>query len=106
MKNFKLIEKKIAFRFLEEVNNQGFTGKSESGIIVQRSDENQVNQARWAEALKCADSVTEVQEGDYILIEPLGWTNQLEITEVDEDKFWVTTEDRVMAVTDEEPKLV
>jgi hypothetical protein len=106
MENFNLIENKIAFQFVEEVSNQGFTGKSEGGIIVQRSDENQVNQPRWAKAIKCADAVTEVQEGDYILIEPLGWTNQLTVDEIDEDRFWVTTEDRVMAVSDEEPKIL
>jgi hypothetical protein len=106
MQKLKLIEDKVAFRFLEDVDNSGFSGKTESGLLVKRSDDNQVNTPRWGTVLKCADDVTEVKEGDYILIEPLGWTTALEFEEISDDSFWITTEAKIMAVSDEEPKIL
>lgn len=106
MKNIKLIEDKIAFKFLEDTDGNGFSSTTEAGLIVQRQDDKQVNVPRWGVALKCADAVTEIKEGEYILIEPLGWTTSLELSEVYDEKFWVTTESKVMAVSDEEPKLL
>lgn len=104
LNNIELIEDKVAFKFLEEVDSAGFSGKSKSGIIVKQDEENQVNQARWGIVIQTAPSVTEVTEGEYILVEPLGWTSGLEIDESDEEKFWITTESRIMAVSDEAPK--
>lgn len=101
--NIDLIENKIAFEFLEDITNGSFTNTTESGIIVQRDAPNQVKEARWGVVTKCARNVTEVEEGDYILMEPLGWTNRLEVDEVSDDAFWVTTEDRIMAVSKEAP---
>lgn len=106
MDNLKLIENKVAFTFLEDSEHNGFSQTTASGIIVKQDEEQQVKQARWGEVVSCAPSVTEVAVGDYILIEPLGWTTALELEEVEIDKFWMTTEDRIMAVTSTEPSLI
>lgn len=105
MKKVDLIENKIAFLFLENVNNKGFSGKTESGIIVQQSEQNQIDQARWGEVIKCSPEVSEIDEGQFILIEPMGWTPGIQLEELEEDTFWITTEDRIMAVADTKPDL-
>lgn len=106
MKNLTLLENKIAFEFLEDTGSSGFSAKSSAGIIVNQKEENQVGKARWGKVIKQAKSVTEVSTGDYILVEPMGWTLGLKLDEVEEETFWITTEDRIMAVTNKEPTLI
>lgn len=101
--HLNLIEDKIAFKFLEDINNGSFSQTTSAGIIVQEKNENQLKKARWGVVIKCAPSVTEVEEGDTILIEPLGWTNSMEFNEIEEDEFWITTEDKIMAVSVDSP---
>lgn len=105
MENVDLIEKKIAFEFLEDVDSTGFNNKTASGIIIQEQQKNQVDRPRWGRVLKCAHGVTEVAVSDFILVEPLGWTPAIELDETGSKKFWITTEDRIMAVGDAKPTL-
>lgn len=106
MKQLKLIEDKIAFEFLEKTSSRGFSNETESGLIVQESEKNQLDRARWGKVLSCSPNVTEVEESQFILIEPMGWTPGIELDEVEEDVFWITTEGRIMAVSDTEPDLI
>lgn len=106
MEKLTLLENKIAFEFLEDTTGSGFSTKTTAGIIVSQNEENQVDKARWGKVIKQAKSVTEVSTGDYILVEPMGWTLGLKLDEVEEETFWITTEDRIMAVTNKEPTLI
>lgn len=103
MENIHLIEDKIAFVFLENIGSRGFSNKTESGIIVQESEKNQLDRARWGKVINCSPNVTEVENSQFILIEPLGWTNSIKMDEFTEDEFWITTESKIMAVSDTEP---
>lgn len=105
MENLQLIENKIAFEFLEDVDSAGFNNKTQSGIIIQEKQETQVDRARWGKVLKCSKNVSDVSVGDFILLEPLGWTSSIDLDCVDSEKFWITTEDRIMAVSEEQPDL-
>jgi len=103
MESLALIEDKIAFTFLEDVSKEGFSNTTESGIIVKQKQENQINIPRWGKAIKCSPNVTDVNVGDYILIEPMGWTPGVELGDVNEDIFWLTTEAKVMVTSDDYP---
>jgi len=106
MKSINLIEDKIAFTFLENTSNRGFSKKTDAGLIVQENEEHQINQARWGKILKCSPNVTEVKKSQFILIEPMEWTRAIQLDEVSDEEFWITSESKVLAVSDTEPELI
>lgn len=93
----------IAFKFLQDVELGKFHTRTESGIIVKEDEDKQMSEPRWGIALSVGDEVTDVKEGDYILITPLRWTTELEIDDYSE-KFWITDEKEVMLISDEKPQ--
>jgi len=98
----ELLDNKIAFQFLENISNKSFKSTTKSGIILAESPESQVGKARWGQVLMVGPDVSEVRNSEYILIEPLSWTTGLELDSHDEE-FWMTTEDRILAVSEEYP---
>jgi len=99
------VNTKILFQFVEDVQNSKFTGKTESGIIVTERDDKQVKRNRWGKVLaKGPDVVGEIEDGNYILIEALGWTTTMELDEVNPDqRYWFTDHEKVLLVSEEEP---
>jgi co-chaperonin GroES (HSP10) len=99
------VNTKILFQFVEDVENSKFTGQTESGIIITERDDNQVKRNRWGKVLSVGpDVVSEIQDGDYILIEALGWTTTMELNENNsEERFWFTDHEKVLLVSEEEP---
>lgn len=100
----ELVGNKIAFEFLEEYEKGGFSNKSRGGIYFRESQENQLEKARWARVLLTGPEVSEVEEGEYVLVEPLRWTTSLEVGDY-EGRFWMTDETGIMAVSDEVPDI-
>lgn len=101
------VNTKILFQFLEDVQNNKFTGQTESGIIVSERDDKQVKRNRWGKVLaKGPDVVPEIEVGNYILIEALGWTTTMELNEDNSgERFWFTEHEKVLLVSEEEPEL-
>lgn len=89
----------ILFQFLDETRGpQGsFTERTRSGLIIPTLQRTQRGE-RWGKVVAVAPGVPNVNEGDYILIEPLMWTRNAELDGV---KYWKTNADKVMIVTSE-----
>lgn len=99
----ELLNDKIAFRFIEDRPNSNFRTLSKTGIIVAESTEKLVGKARWGEVILIGPDVNDVKEKDYILVEPLRWTTELELEGVP-DGFWMTDEKSVLAVSEDFPE--
>jgi hypothetical protein len=106
LETIKPINTKILFQFVEDIENSAFHSKSAGGIHLIEDRSNQVNQDRWGKVLKLGPDVDTslIQEGEYILIEALGWTNAMTLTDAhDAEKFWFTDFEKVVCVTEENP---
>lgn len=93
------IENGIIFKFLEGISNKAFDNRTSWGFEI-RDRVNDAKRPRWAIVERIGPKVTQVSEGDYILIENLQWTNALEYKN---DKFWKTNESKVIMVSKEMP---
>jgi hypothetical protein len=87
----------IIFQFVEDVTQTRFVNSTESGIIINSGDGNQMLWPRWCKALHVGPDVTEVKEGEFILVEPGKWTTAFRIDNV---RYWKTDESRVIGVSD------
>jgi hypothetical protein len=92
------IQSNIIFKFTEDVTQTRFVNKAASGILVTSGDGNQTLMPRWGEALFVGPDVTEVNVGDFILIEPGKWTFGFYIGDA---RYWKTDEDKIIGVSDE-----
>lgn len=100
----KPINTKVLFQFVEDIDNSAFTGKTKGGLYVVENEENQINRHRWGKVLAIGPEVptSEVDVGDFILMEPLGWTNHMSLSDnPDEEKFWFTDLEKIILVGDE-----
>jgi len=79
-----------------------------NGIIIPDDDgKSEGIRPRWAKVYSVGEGVTEVSEGQWILIENLRWTRMLKVKEDDgsEIKVWgVEWPVAVLAASDEEPQ--
>lgn len=109
LSKIKPINTKILFQFVEDVDCVSFKTVSNSGIVLVENQSEQVKTPRWGKVLAVGDQIEneEVSVGEYILIEPLGWTNamSLESTQAAE-KFWFTQLDKIMCVSDTLPETI
>lgn len=101
LKNLKALNDKIIFKFVQDTAGNMFRETTKSGITVMENKEKQLQAPRWGVVVTVGKDVSaEIYEGLYILVEPLMWTLHLEY---DSEKFWVTSEPKVLAVSDTEP---
>jgi co-chaperonin GroES (HSP10) len=100
------VNTKILFQFVEDVENSKFTGETESGIVIVEQEENQVKKNRWGKVLAIGpDVVDEINVGNYIYIEALGWTTTMELDRTSTStRFWFTDHEKVLLVSEEEPE--
>lgn len=98
-KAITVIENGIIFKFVEDITNKAFDNKTSWGFEI-RDRTNDMKRPRWGVVERIGPKVTQVAEGDYILIENLQWTNALEYKN---DKFWKTNETKVIMVSKEAP---
>ena len=79
--------------------------KSAGGIIVQSAD-GKVNgiKPRWAKVYKVGSEVTDIKEGQWILIEHGRWTRKIKIDDGEGEKDFQKVEVKsILAVADEKP---
>lgn len=88
----------VYFIFEDEVTSTKFVNKSASGILIAEGQGDQVNIPRWGTVISVGPDVTEVQAGDYILIEKGMWTTSFETEGL---KLWKTDDTKILCVSDE-----
>jgi hypothetical protein len=79
--------------------------KTLSGIVIQ-SDDGKAHgvKPRWAKVYKVGSNVTDIQEGQWILIEHGRWTRKIKINDGDGEKEFQKVETKsVIAVADQRP---
>lgn len=102
LKKLKPINDRIIFVFLQNIEGSQFQETTKSGIQIIESKDKQLKGARWGKVISVGENVSsEIYEGLYILIEPLSWTLHVEFQR---EKFWNTSEDRILAVSTESPQ--
>lgn len=102
----KPLTNRVMFKFIEDLDNSHFHGKSSGGIFVVEHDENQVKRERWGKVLAVGpDASDDVSVGEYILMEAMGWTNamKMDMNDPDGEKFWFTEVPKILCVSDELP---
>jgi co-chaperonin GroES (HSP10) len=93
--NVKTLRNNILFRFKDPVKNGKFVEVTESGFYLGFQAVDSSQKAREAIALVVGPDVTDVKVGDTILIEPLKWTEEVQMGG---ERFWLTTESEVIGV--------
>jgi len=92
----------IVFQFEELTNksNKGqFKETSAGGIYLGESFDESAKKARWCTVISVGDEVIDegIVPGARILVDALKWTHGFT---VEDEKFWKTDEDNVLAVDD------
>jgi hypothetical protein len=87
----------ILFVFLDDVNEKGFTNKTETGIIF-KSMSDSTSSARWGKVLATGPRVENIEVDMEVLIEPLRWTEGIEFNG---HKVWRTIEKEIIAIREE-----
>lgn len=101
LKKLKVLHDKILFKFLQDTTGNMFHEKTKFGFSIIENKDKQLKSPRWAQVIKAGKDVSEdIYPKLYILIEPLMWTTHIEY---EGEKIWLTTEEKVIAVSDEIP---
>ena len=101
----KPLKNKIFFQFLYDSAGWKFITKTQSGILLTNQDyqANAYNH-RWGTITHMGPDVREdLNVGDYILIESLQWSTS---TVIDDAKYWMTDDTKIIATSKEEIQIV
>lgn len=93
----------IIFKFLYDTDSDTgmFQDQTESGIQILKNHEDTTKSPRWGKIVALGSEVTDISLTDYILIEPLMWTDS--VTH-DGSKYWSTNIDKIMCVSETNPE--
>jgi len=106
MASIKAIRNHIIFQFENEIvkkTNQGkrrsqFSEKTDWGFEMSNYDEG-TKSPRWGIVISVGHEViSDIQVGSRILIEPLQWTDAIEIEGVE---YWRTDDQKIMAIDED-----
>lgn len=97
MQQLIAVKDHVIFQFVEKHLGNRFINEAHSGLLISSEDTYQTNLPRWGRATHVGPDVTDVQPGDYIMIEPGKWTTGFR---VNDEKFWKTDESVIMATSD------
>lgn len=95
------VANQLIFQFVEETAGGGFSQKTGTGILVSQGHEKQLDYCRWGRIMSMGPDVKteDFNVGDIVLIDSLKWTNMF-MVEDDGNKYWVTTDDSILATAD------
>lgn len=96
----KILGNKIIFKFVQDVTNNKFSANTDWGFQLQTHTDD-AKYARWGEVIDLGPEVNDIAVGDFVLVEPLMWTTQMEI---DDFKVWGTNREKIIAVSKNQPK--
>jgi hypothetical protein len=101
MTNLRPLKNTVLFQFLDDTGGAKgrFSERYNGSIVIPVLNSNQNKSSRWGKVVSIGPEVQEVKVGDFILIEPLQWTNN-EVFEG--EKIWKTDEGKIMLSTDDE----
>lgn len=101
MTNLRPLKNTVLFQFLDDTGGAKgrFSERYNGSIVIPVLNSNQNKSSRWGKVVSIGPDVQEVKVGDFILIEPLQWTNN-EVFEG--EKIWKTDEGKIMLSTDDE----
>lgn len=91
------IHDRIFFTFVENLTNNNFMPKTQSGIfLTDMYDFSEVHKPKWGKVVKHGPRVSDElrNAGEYILIEAGKWTTRITF---DEQDFWQTEESFILA---------
>lgn len=86
----------ILFAFVDTVTNGKFNEDTNWGFNLGQSPDASGQTARWAKVLSIGPEVEEIQNGDYIQIEPLMWSHGFKHKKTN---IWKTDESKVIFVS-------
>lgn len=89
------IRNNILFVFEDNVRSDGMFGEETESGIIYKTHNDSAGAPRWGTVLAVGPDVTEIENGDRILIEPLMWTEGFVHDGV---KIWQTNDEKVMAL--------
>jgi len=100
--NIKAINTDIIFSFIQDVKNGAFVTKTDWGLEITKPEAD-MKEARWGKILAKGEGVenTDIKIGEYILIEPLMWTNKIVY---ENTNLWKTNESKILATSKKEPE--
>ena len=87
--------------FFDVAEKGFFRDKTSWGFDLGRSLDRSAQTARWGVVLAVGPDTKEIVKGDYVCIEPLMWTENVDL---DGLKVWRTDESKVMLVSKEQPQ--
>lgn len=97
----KVLGNNIIFKFLDDTSIRGFSGsKTDWGFMIQ-DPPSEVKVPRWGLVVATGPDVREVSAGEFVLIEPLMWTNKIK---VGDEYVWKTDINKVMLTSKDRPK--
>lgn len=96
---FKAASNSIIFKFVQDTDNHSFENKTDWGLVLKAPTQD-AGQPRWGKVVTVGPNVESVSTDDYVLVEPLMWTNFFEI---EGSKYWRTNEEKVMLISKTEP---
>lgn len=101
MTNLRPLKNTVLFQFLDDTGGAKgrFSERYNGSIVIPVLNSNQNKSSRWGKVVSIGPDVREVKVGDFILIEPLQWTNN-EVFEG--EKIWKTDESKIMLSTNDE----
>jgi co-chaperonin GroES (HSP10) len=92
---------KIYFKFTENVTSTGFMPKTKNGfLITDVHGYQEIHSPKWGEVIAHGPDVNEeIKSHKYILVEPGKWSPGINF---DSDRFWMSEENFIMAVSNDE----
>ena len=101
LNKIKALNDRIIFKFVQETVGGKFEEKTKSGFLIIEGADKQLKAPRWGQVYKIGRDVSsDITPGMYILIENLMWTEHVVF---EGEKLWTTSEEKVLAVSDEMP---
>jgi co-chaperonin GroES (HSP10) len=94
----------VLFQHMDQTTGQSgsFSERTRSGLIIPKLQSTQKGE-RWGKVVAVGPDVHGVEPGEFILIEPLMWTEH-EVFEG--EKIWKTNDTKILLVTDDESPTV
>lgn len=88
------IRNHIIFEFVEDTTGSKFNETTESGILIVQDKDKQLEDSRQIRLLAVGPDVKGLKAKDAAIVRNLRWTNAFL---VDDKKYWLTTEDEILA---------
>lgn len=91
----RVLRDSILFKFAADASTSTLSAKTEWGFEITKREEG-VNRPQWGIVEKIGPNVTEVQVGDWVLIDALRWTTKCDFRG---NSYWRTRQSDVMLVS-------